>query len=128
MGDVSSILLIEDERLIRELTKEALLRAGFTVHEMIDGLQGLKEAQRNPPTLILLDIVLPKLDGFTVLKQLKASPATSSIPVVMFTNFGQHDEIKLAQSLGAAAYILKTNVEPQQIVETVRSVLARHTS
>ncbi len=75
------------------------------------------------PDLILLDIIMPKLDGFSVLKSLKENSSTKSTPVILLTNLGQDEDIKKGNELGAAGYLVKANLTPGQVVEKIKEVL-----
>lgn len=112
---MKKILLIEDEFYILDLYKRILERAGFEVLTAIDGQQGLDMAGLTPD-LILLDMMLPKLNGLQVLKLLKSQDHTQNIPVVLITNLGQETIIKQAFDMGAQGYLLKVNLKPQDLV------------
>ena len=75
------------------------------------------------PVIVLLDISMPKLDGFTVLKQLRANPSTQAVPVILLTNLGQDEDIKKGKELGATDYFVKANHTPAEVVTQVREVL-----
>lgn len=116
------VLLIEDEYFIVELYQRILQNAGIGVIQATDGEEGVKLAQ-NRPDLILLDIMLPKLNGIGVLKKLKASAQTSDIPVVLLTNLGQAAIIKTAFKIGAQGYLLKVSLTPEELVSKVKEFL-----
>jgi DNA-binding response OmpR family regulator len=116
------ILLIEDELSINDLYKRVLEHAGFEVIVAFDGIQGLALAQ-NKPDVILLDIMLPKMNGIEVLKQIKLLEGTKRIPVVLISNLGQTEVIEKAYQLGAQGYILKMRINPGQLVEFVNLFL-----
>ena len=116
------LLLIEDEFYIRDLYKEILEHAGFEVDLASDGKEGL-ERSKLIPNLILLDIMLPKLNGLDVLKFIKGDPTTAQIPVLLITNLGQEDVIKEAFRLGAAGYLLKINLEADDLINLVNKYL-----
>ncbi len=117
------ILLVEDEKTLSEMYKTKFERENFQVLTADNGTPVLELAKKEKPDAILLDIILPKMDGFTVLKQLKSDPKTKSIPVLMLTNLGQEEDIKKGKSLGAKDYIVKANFTPSQVVEKVREVV-----
>ena len=108
------ILLIEDEFYISDLYKMMLESANFEVILGHDGEEGLELAQ-GLPDLILLDIMLPKMNGIIVLKTLKSNPRTKNIPVVLLTNLGQESIIKAAFNLGACGCLLKVRLEPKDL-------------
>jgi CheY-like chemotaxis protein len=118
----AKILLIEDEFYIRDLYKGILESGGFELELAMDGSDGLQKAQALPK-LILLDIMLPGINGLEVLKTLKLDPRTKDIPVVLVTNLGQEDVIKEAFDLGAQGYLLKVNLTAQELVKIVKQFL-----
>ncbi|MEY4745079.1 MAG: Alkaline phosphatase synthesis transcriptional regulatory protein phoP, two-component system, OmpR [Candidatus Parcubacteria bacterium] len=120
----TSILIIEDEPALRDIYSTRLRMDGFEVLEAVDGIEGLDSAIQHEPEMILLDIVLPIKDGFEVLKDLKSSPKTRAIPVVIMSNLGQDYEVKRGMALGAESFLTKANLTPVQIVEQVRKLLA----
>jgi DNA-binding response OmpR family regulator len=119
----TKVLIIEDEPALRDIYATKLDREGFEVIQAGDGIEGLDQAIQGSPHIILLDVVLPIKDGFDVLKDLKANPKTSDIPVVILSNLGQEYEVKRGMSLGANRFLTKANLTPARIVEEVRQVL-----
>lgn len=117
------ILLVEDELYIRDLYRIILESAGFDVYLAIDGEEGLKFAQ-NQPDLILLDIMLPKMNGIMLLKKLKGMENTKNIPVVLLTNLGQESIIRSAFESGASGYLLKAKLEPYDVAKEIKPFLA----
>ena len=104
MGDaVRRVLLAEDDRFLRKAAETALKRHGFTVVAAVDGEEALRLARAAPPDLVLLDLIMPRMQGFEVLRALKADPATAPIPVVILSNLGQDGDMKQAMDAGAAA-------------------------
>ena len=117
------ILLVEDDLFINDLYSRTLEKADFEMLSAIDGVEGLEKAKQKPD-LILLDIMLPKLNGLEVLKRLKADILTKNIPVVLLTNLGQENIIHNAFRLGAQGYLMKMKVLPNDIVDEVHKFLA----
>ena len=118
------ILLIEDDQDLAELYEE-VLSARFDVDLATDGKQGLELAKKKPD-LILLDILLPTMNGFEVLKAFKQDPETKNIPVIVLTNLGSKhvdDDKKLALLLGAEDYLVKTYHDPKEILEKISTYL-----
>ena len=124
MDQSKKVLLIEDELFISDLYKHILADAGLMVEEAMDGEQGLEKAKNGGIGLILLDIMLPRLNGIEVLRKLKADSTTSSIPVVLLSNLGQSTVVKLAYDLGAQGYLLKIKTSPKNLVKCVRDFLS----
>lgn len=116
------ILLIEDDHFINQLYMRVLQQAGFKMTLAIDGIKGVKLADKSFD-LILLDIMLPRLDGINVLKKLKENPETKKIPVILLTNLGQESVVKSAFEIGAQGYLLKMSVTPYELVEKIKPFL-----
>ena len=113
------ILLAEDDRFLRKAAETALKRHGFTVLAAVDGEEALRMARADAPDLILLDLIMPKLQGFEVLRALKADAATAAIPVIVLSNLGQDSDVQQAMEAGAPGYIIKANLSLQELVERV---------
>lgn len=119
------ILLVEDDRFLRKAAEVTLKRQGFDVLTAQDGEAGLQAARDTLPDLVLLDLIMPKMQGFQVLEYLKDDRTTAAIPVIVMSNLGQDSDVKRAMDAGAAAYVVKSNTALQSLVDTVRDVLAR---
>ncbi|MFH1171730.1 MAG: response regulator [bacterium] len=119
----SRILLIEDDQMISTMYQTKFTMEGKTIDVAADGATGLEKARSMRPDVILLDIILPKLDGFTVLKELKADATTKKIPVILLTNLGQDGDVKKGKDLGADDYFIKSNHTPAEIVAKVKEIL-----
>jgi DNA-binding response OmpR family regulator len=118
------VLLAEDDRFLRRAADATLRRHGFTVITAVDGEEALSKARQEIPDLILLDLIMPKLQGFEVLRELKTSPLTSAIPVIVLSNLGQEKDSKTARELGALDYWVKANVGLEELVKRVEAALA----
>lgn len=118
------ILLVDDDNALRQLYAVELGSKHYTVAEAVDGEQGLAMAKQEKPDLILLDIMMPKLDGVAMLTRLKQDPEISKTPVVMLTNFGQENLVQQSFSSGATDYLLKYKVTPAEMAEKVGQVLS----
>lgn len=121
----NSVLIVEDEPHLLELYQLALEQAGFVVFTASDGEAGLRQVQAEPPALVLLDLLMPKVDGYQMLRRLKQAHAIKDIPVVIFSNLSQKEEIEKGLKLGARDYIIKTSVTPKALVEKVRGWIAK---
>ena len=117
------ILIVEDDEDLRELYLEILRDSGFSVLEAVDGAAGLEKALAGGYDLLLLDIMLPKVDGLEILRQLKQRPAFQTLPVILLTNLGRDTFIKDGFALGAAAYLIKSALTPNQVVDEVRKFI-----
>ena len=118
-----TILIIEDEEMLSSMYKVKFDNEGYQVLTATDGVSGLDLAAKDKPDLILLDIIMPKLDGFAVLKKLKTDPATKTIPVVLLTNLGQDEDLKRGKELGAAGYLIKANNTPSEVINKVKNFI-----
>ena len=120
--DTKKILLIEDDHFINQLYLRVLKQAGFKTIIASNGSEGV-DLVDGSFNLILLDVMLPKIDGINVLKKLKENPQTKKIPVVLLTNLGQESVIKAAFEIGAQGYILKMSVTPYEMVEKIKQFI-----
>lgn len=128
MDPNKKILLVEDEALIRELYARQLTRAGFMVTPVETGELAVEAIKKEDFVLILLDIMLPGINGLEVLKQLKTLKPQAKTVVILLTNLGQETVIKEGFELGAQAYLIKTSYTPDQVVTEVQNALAGKTS
>lgn len=126
MADKKKILLAEDEKMIADMYSTKFTLEGYEVVTAHDGVQALAMAKSENPDIILLDIIMPKLDGFAALKSIREDAALKSTPVILLTNLGQEDDIKKGKELGADDYFVKANHPPQEIVEKVTALLSKH--
>lgn len=122
---MAKILLVEDEDFIRQLYKRQFEKAGFTIEDFANGKTGLTAALQNKYDLILLDIMLPDVNGIDILKQIKESQTVGKTPVVMLTNLGQDDVIKEGFKFGATGYLIKAAYTPDQVVQEVSNILTQ---
>lgn len=120
-----TILVIEDEPALVDIYSTRLVADGFEVISALDGVQGLDAAIHEKPTAILLDVILPMKNGFEVLKELKGSPKTRPIPVIILSNLGQDYEVKMGLALGAAGFLVKASLTPAQVVEELERVMKK---
>ena len=100
------ILIIEDDVFLNELMAKKLIEEGFDVIKAVNGEEGLEMAQQERPDLILLDLILPGMDGFEILEKIKEEPETSAIPVIILSNLGQREDIEKGFDLGADDYLI----------------------
>lgn len=126
MAPPTHILIVEDEPMLADMYATKFSMEGFAVEKGGDGVEALAKARAVKPDIILLDIIMPKLDGFSVLKELKADAKLKSVPVILLTNLGQDDDVRKGKQLGADDYFVKANHSPQEIVEKVRALLAKY--
>jgi DNA-binding response OmpR family regulator len=117
------VLLAEDDRFLRRAAEAMLRKQGFTVLPATDGEEALGLARSERPDLILLDMVMPKLDGLAVLRALKGDAATRHVPVVLLSNLGQEEDVRRCLEAGATAYFIKANLSLDDLVARVRAIL-----
>ena len=121
----SRIAVVEDEEDIREILEYSLSREGFAVETANDGASGLEMVKKSKPDLVLLDLMLPDIDGLEICRQLKSSEATRDIAIIMVTAKGEESDIVLGLGLGADDYVPKP-FSNKELVARVRSVLRRN--
>ncbi len=121
----TKILLIEDDKMLADMYITKFSKEGMEVIRAEDGAQGLEIAKKEKPDLILLDIIMPKLDGFAVLRELRKDSDIGKTHVLLLTNLGQSEDVEKGQELGADDYFIKANHTPAEIVEKVKYLLSK---
>ena len=124
MAPNQKILLVEDEDLIRELYARQLTKAGFIVKNAVDGNSAIQQLSTDTFDLILLDIMLPGMNGLQLLREFKTQNPNSTMIVILLTNLGQEAVIKEGFELGAQAYLIKASYTPDQVVTEVKNALS----
>lgn len=117
------ILLIEDEEMLANMYQTKFKNEGFDIAVALNGEDGLDQAKKVNPDLILLDIIMPKLDGFSVLRLMRQEDALKNTPVILLTNLGQEEDVKKGNDLGASGYLVKANLTPAEVVAKVKETL-----
>lgn len=117
------ILLIEDDPFLLSMYTTKFELENFKVITAEDGAKGLKLALKEMPDIILLDILLPKIDGFEVLKALKSNKKVNCIPVILLTNLSQKDKVEEGLSLGADDYLIKAHFMPSEVVDKIKKTI-----
>ncbi len=117
------ILIIEDDPVFQQTLGEFLRTDGFEVFGAVDGEEGIKLAQERSPELVLLDIILPKKNGYEVIAELKKEPATKNIPIVLLTNLGGAQDVEKALELGATTYLVKSDYKLEEIARKIKEIL-----
>lgn len=123
MANQTKVLIVEDDKFLSELISTKLDKEGFSIALAGDGETGLKKAEEFKPEIVLLDIMLPGMDGFEVLEKLKASPELKKIPVIILSNFGQESKVERGLQLGAVDYLVKANFTTGEIVSKIKEIL-----
>lgn len=121
--DEVKVLFIEDDPAVAEMYKLKLELDGYTVTVARDGEEGLKMATEAPPDIIFLDTRLPKMDGFAVLEQLRASDRTKEVPVIILSNYGERELVDRGLKLGALEYLIKSQTTPANLSRGVEGWL-----
>lgn len=117
------ILLIEDDTFITDIYITKLKESGFEVILASDGEEALTKARENNPDLVLLDIVLPQLTGFEILKEMREFEHLNSVPIIILSNLGQKKEIEKGFKLGATKYLIKAHFTPSEVIEEIKDIL-----
>jgi DNA-binding response OmpR family regulator len=118
-----NILVVEDDKFLRELISQKLLKEEYNVSQAVDGEEGVKKVKEEKPDLVLLDLILPGIDGFEVLAQMRQNKESSSTPVIILSNLGQKEDIEKGLKLGATDYLIKAHFTPGEIIEKIKSIL-----
>ena len=122
------LLLVEDDPLMLRMYEKIFKFEGYQVDTAKDGEEGLEKAKTQKPVVIILDIMMPKMNGLEMLERLKSDSDTKAIPVVVLTNLAGTQEANKAKSLGAAKFIVKSEHEPKEIVSIVKEILVSDTN
>lgn len=118
-----NILIVEDDKFLRELIAEKLESEGYKTSEAIDGEEGMKKITKEKPDLVLLDLILPGIDGFEILSRIKDNPELAKIPVVILSNLGQKEEVERGLKMGAVDYMIKAHFTPREIIDKIKKIL-----
>ncbi|MGM0628954.1 MAG: response regulator transcription factor [Patescibacteria group bacterium] len=116
------IMIIEDDKLLRDMMSRKLEKEGYQVFLVVDGSEGEKQVRETNPDVILLDLILPGVNGFELLETIKNDEALKDIPVIILSNLGQKSEVDRGMELGASDYLVKAHFTPGEIVEKLKKV------
>ena len=122
---MKKILILEDEEILLELLQKKLSQTGYDVSIAKDGQEGLKKMKEIKPDLILLDILMPKMDGFEVMKEMEKDSALKEIPVIIVSNSGQPVEIDRVKESIARDWLIKTEFDPQEVVDKIEEQIGK---
>lgn len=117
------ILIIEDENILREILRDSLKKEGYKVYTASDGEEGLEKMNSVKPNLVILDVIMPKMDGFEVMRRMSKDENLSKVRVIVISNSGQPVEIEEAMKLGAKDFIIKTEFDQKGLIEKVKKQL-----
>ena len=120
---MAKILFVEDDPLILKIYTTRLSADGHEVITAENGEEGLAKANETKPDLIVLDVMMPKMDGFAVLERLRAQEGFKDTPILLYSNLGQEEEIARAKQMGATEFIVKANISPTEMVNVIKQYL-----
>ncbi len=120
---MAHVLIVEDDKFLSKIYLTKLEKEGLKVEMAHDGEQGLKMMKEKTPSLILLDLIMPKKDGFAVLEEMKKDSKLSKIPILVLSNLGQESDIKKAQKLGVKDFIIKSDTSIKEVVTKIRKYI-----
>lgn len=124
-GNSLKILIVEDDQFLQKILMTKFLKEGFDARGAVDGEEALKAVADDLPMIILLDLIMPKMNGFEVLAELRRDPATKNVPVVVMSNLAQEEDIVRARSLGADDFMVKANFSIHEVVQRVKETYAK---
>lgn len=119
------ILICEDEKVLANLLQKKLAQQGYEIFLAVDGKKGLVKMKEKKPDLVLLDIIMPEMNGFEVLEKMVKDDKLKNIPVIIISNSGQPIEIERAQKLGVKDWLIKTEFDPQEVIDKVVKQIGR---
>jgi DNA-binding response OmpR family regulator len=120
---MAKVLIIEDDPLIVKIYSTRLKADGYEVSSAENGEEGIVVAYRDKPDLIVLDVMMPRVDGFGVLEKLRADPGFNKTPILMYSNLNNEDEMVRAKSMGVTEFLVKANLSPTQMVAKIKGYL-----
>lgn len=120
---MKSILLVEDDPFLVDVYTTKLREAGFEIDVAEDGAEALRKLKEKKPDLLVLDIVLPQIDGWTLLRKIRENPELKDLKTIIFSNLGQKADIEKALKLGAIDYLIKAHFTPGQVIEEIKKTL-----
>lgn len=120
---MAKVLIVEDDKFLAKIYKTKLEKEGIDVDFANDGVEGLKKMANDKPKLILLDLIMPKMDGFEVLEAMKKDSELKKIPVLILTNLGQEEDKDRGLNLGAKDFIVKSDASIQEVVDKIKKYL-----
>ncbi len=123
MNKQTKILIVDDEKNFSEMLREYFIRQKYSADVASDGEEGLIKAREFKPDLILLDLLMPVLDGISVIRELRSNPTTAEIPIVMLTNLDARDKVEEAMVAGTTYYLIKVDYSPRDLDRKIKQIL-----
>jgi DNA-binding response OmpR family regulator len=120
----TKVLVVEDDKFLQKILLMKFGAEGFDVRTAGDGEEALQQLAADPPSLVVLDLILPKYNGFEVLAAIRSNPLVKDVPVIVLSNLGQDEDIQRAHSLGAIAYLVKSSISIFEVVQKVKEAYA----
>ncbi len=120
---MSKIVVVEDDKFLREMISRKLDKEGYEVIQAIDGEKGEQKIKEEKPDLVLLDLILPGIDGFEVLSNIKQDSELKDIPVIILSNLGQKSEVERGLKLGAVDFLIKAHFTPGEIITKIQEII-----
>ncbi|HTM68007.1 MAG TPA: response regulator [Candidatus Binatia bacterium] len=125
-GAQLKVVLVEDDKFLQKILMTKFIKEGFDARAASDAEEGLQLILTEPPNIVLLDLILPKMSGFDLLTELKTNPKTKNVPVVILSNLGQEEDIIRAKGLGALDFLVKADISINEVVQKVKEIYVRH--
>ena len=119
------IMIVEDDSFVMDIYQTKLSQEGYTVLPAENGAQAIKELEKEIPDLVLLDIIMPYVDGLQVLKKMKADEKLKNVPVILLTNLSQKENINEGLGLGAEDYLIKSHFTPSEVLEKIKKYIKK---
>jgi len=120
---MQNILLVEDDPFLIDIYTTKLKESGFSVEVVSDGDAVLRKIRENKPDLVILDIVLPQIDGWEILRKIKSEPEFKNLKVIILSNLGQKEEVEKGIKLGAVKYLIKAHYTPSQVIKEIKKTI-----
>jgi len=122
--NAKKIMIVEDDRFLSSLMKARLEKEGFVVAQAFDGEEAMEMLKQDIPSLIILDLVMPKVTGFEVLQMISITPLLDKVPVIIVSNLAQDSDIEKARQLGVKEYFIKVKVSIDDLIEKIKTLVA----
>ena len=120
---MSKVLIVEDDRFLSKIYQSKLKKEKIDAEFALDGQEGLEKARKSPPTLVLLDLIMPKLDGFGFLEECRKDAKLKKIPIIILSNLGQEEDVERAKKMGVKDFIIKSDASIQEVVKKIKGYL-----